>query len=254
MSSVLSFARSLLFTVAFYLVTAVMMIGGLPALATRRGVLWLAQTWARVVLRLLHGIVGLKVEFRGLEHRPAGAVLVAAKHQSALETLALVTVLDDFTYILKRELMWLPLFGWYLARGEMVAIDRSKGSRALALMNEEAAAAMADGRRLIIFPEGTRRAPGAAPAYKYGVAHMYDRLGVPCLPVALNTGAFWGRRRLTYRPGTAVIEFLPAIPPGVPRDTFFADLQERIETASDALLREAGLPGSARTALRAQET
>ncbi|WP_048437700.1 lysophospholipid acyltransferase family protein, partial [Methylobacterium platani] len=173
-----------------------------------------------------------------------GAVLVAAKHQSALETLALVTVLDDFSYILKRELMWLPLFGWYLARSEMVAIDRSKGSRALALMNEEAAAAMADGRRLIIFPEGTRRAVGAPPAYKFGVAHMYDRLGVPCLPVALNTGVFWGRRRLTYRPGTAVIEFLPVIPAGLPRDTFLGELQQRIEAASDALVREAGGAGA----------
>ncbi|MGE7416604.1 lysophospholipid acyltransferase family protein [Methylobacterium tarhaniae] len=246
--------RSILFTLAFYLVTIAFLIGGLPALATRRSVVWLAQTWGRVTLRLLDAIVGLRVEFRGLEHRPAGAVLVAAKHQSALETLALVTVLDDFSYILKRELMWLPLFGWYLARSEMVAIDRSKGSRALALMNEEAAAAMADGRRLIIFPEGTRRAPGAPPAYKYGVVHMYDRLGVPCLPVALNTGVFWGRRRLTYRPGTAVIEFLPVIPPGLPRDRFYAELQERIETASDALVREAGQPGEARRAVRAQET
>jgi 1-acyl-sn-glycerol-3-phosphate acyltransferase len=246
------FLRSLAFNIAFYLVTALMLIGGLPLLVSRRSVLWLAQTWGRVTLWLLRVLVGIRVEFRGLEHIPPGGVMVAAKHQSALETIALVTVLDDFTYILKRELLWLPLFGWYLARSEMVAIDRSKGSRALALMNEEAAAAMAQGRRLIIFPEGTRRAPWAPPAYKYGVAHMYDRLGVPCLPVALNTGVFWGRRRLTYRPGTAVIAFLPPIPPGLPRDVFLAELQERVETASNALVREAGLPEPAGAAMPAR--
>jgi 1-acyl-sn-glycerol-3-phosphate acyltransferase len=248
----MSLIRSILFTVAFYLVTAGMMIAALPTLATRRGVLGLAQTWGRVILRLLEAIVGLKVEFRGLEHIPPGGVMVASKHQSALETMALVTVLDDFTYILKRELMWLPLFGWYLARGEMVAIDRSRGSRALVQMNERAAAAMRQGRRLIIFPEGTRRAAGAPPAYKFGVAHLYDRLGVPCLPVALNTGVFWARRKSVYRPGTTVIAFLPPIPPGMPRDAFFTELQHRIETASDALLREAGvLPGHAQESVGA---
>jgi 1-acyl-sn-glycerol-3-phosphate acyltransferase len=232
------FLRSLAFNVVFYVVTALMLIAGLFCLVSRRGVLGLAQTWARVTLRLLEVLVGIRVEFRGLEHIPPGGIVVAAKHQSALETIALTTVLDDFTYILKRELMWLPLFGWYLARGEMVAIDRSKGSRALALMNEEAAAAMADGRQLIIFPEGTRRPPGAPPAYKFGVAHLYGRLGVPCLPVALNTGLFWPRNSLHRHPGTAVIAFLPPIAPGLPREEFYALIQERIEAGSDALLAE----------------
>lgn len=230
------FLRSLAFNIAFYLVTALMLIGGLPLLVSRRSVLWLAQTWGRVTLWLLRVLVGITVEFRGLEHIPPGGVMVAAKHQSALETIALVTVLDDFTYILKRELLWLPLFGWYLARSEMVAIDRSKGSRALALMNEEAAAAMAKGHRLIIFPEGTRRPPGAPPAYKFGVAHLYARLGVPCLPVALNTGRLWARNSLHRRPGTAVIAFLPPIPPGLEREAFFDLIQERIEAGSNALL------------------
>ncbi|ACL56297.1 lysophospholipid acyltransferase family protein [Methylobacterium nodulans] len=242
--------RSLAFNVAFYVVTAVMMIGGLFCLVSRRGVLRLAQTWARVTLRLLHWIVGIRVEFRGLEHIPPGGIVVAAKHQSALETIALTTVLPDFTYILKRELMWLPLFGWYLARSEMVAIDRSKGSRALAFMNEEAAAAMAQGRQLIIFPEGTRRPPGAPPAYKYGVAHLYGRLGVPCQPVALNTGLFWPRKSLRCHPGTAIIAFLPPIPPGLDRDAFFGLLQERIESASAALLPPGAAAGRAEPADR----
>ncbi|MGY2051624.1 lysophospholipid acyltransferase family protein [Methylobacterium sp. JK268] len=231
--------RSLAFNVAFYLVTAVMLIGGLFCLASRGAVLGLARTWARVTLWLLRVIVGIRVEFRGLEHIPPGGVIVAAKHQSALETIALTTVLPRFTYILKRELLWLPLFGWYLARGEMVPIDRSKGSRALALMSDEAAVAMEDGRQLIIFPEGTRRPPGAPPAYKFGVAHLYGRLGVPCLPVALNTGLLWPRNSLHRHPGTAVIAFLPPIPPGLEREAAFALIQERIEAASNALVEGA---------------
>ncbi|ACA15502.1 phospholipid/glycerol acyltransferase [Methylobacterium sp. 4-46] len=235
--------RSLAFNVAFYALTAAMLIGGLFCLVSRRLVLRLAQTWARVTLWLLERIVGIRVEFRGLEHIPPGGIIVAAKHQSALETIALTTVLPNFTYILKRELLWLPLFGWYLSRGEMVPIDRRKGSRALALMSEEAAGAMAQGRQLIIFPEGTRRPPGAPPAYKFGVAHLYDRLAVPCLPVALNTGLVWPRNSLHRHPGTAVIAFLPPIPPGIVRETAFALIQERIETASAALLADTSRRG-----------
>ncbi|HEX8418316.1 MAG TPA: lysophospholipid acyltransferase family protein, partial [Methylobacterium sp.] len=142
----------------------------------------------------------------------------------------------DFSYILKRELLWIPLIGWYLARSGVVAIDRSKGARAMAVMNEAAAQAIRDGRQLIIFPEGTRRPPGVAPAYKPGICHLYAALGVPCLPVALNTGLYWPRRSLMRRPGTTVIEFLPAIPPGLDRAAFLDRVQERIESASNVLL------------------
>ena len=193
---------------------------GLPTLVSRRAVIRLAQLWGRVTLWLLRVVGGITVEFRGVENIPPGPLLVAAKHQSALETLALVTAFPDFAYILKRELLWIPLIGWFLSRSGMVAIDRSKGARAMAAMNEAAAQAIRDGRQLIIFPEGTRRPPGAPPAYKLGITHLYAALGVPCLPVALNTGLHWPRRSLVRRPGTSVIEFLSPIPPGLDRAAF----------------------------------
>ncbi|KQP77591.1 acyl-phosphate glycerol 3-phosphate acyltransferase [Methylobacterium sp. Leaf113] len=227
--------RSLAFNLAFYVVTTIIAIAGLPTLVSRRAVIRLAQVWGRVTLWLLRVLGGVRVEFRGVENIPPGPLLVAAKHQSALETLALVTAFPDFAYILKRELLWIPLIGWYLSRAGMVAIDRSKGARAMATMNEAAAAAIRAGRQLIIFPEGTRRAPGAPPAYKLGITHLYAALGVPCLPVALNTGLHWPRHRLVRRPGTSVIEFLAPIPPGLDRPRFLELVQDRIESASDAL-------------------
>lgn len=228
--------RSIAFNIVFYLATTVIAIVGLPALLSERASIRVARVWARVSLWLLRVVGGVTVEFRGLHHRPPGALLVAAKHQSALETLALVTAFPDFAYILKRELLWIPLFGWFLSRSGMVAIDRSKGGRAMAAMNEAAARAIRQGRQLIIFPEGTRKAPGAPPAYKLGITHLYAALNVPCLPVALNSGLYWPRRRLTRRPGTTVIEFLPPIPPGLGRTAFLEEMQMRIETASDGLL------------------
>ncbi|KQP10910.1 acyl-phosphate glycerol 3-phosphate acyltransferase [Methylobacterium sp. Leaf99] len=228
--------RSIAFNLAFYLATSLIAVFGLPALVSRRAVIRLAQGWGNVTLWLLRVVGGITVEFRGLANIPAGPVLVAAKHQSALETLALVTVFPDFAYILKRELLWIPLVGWFLSRSGMVAIDRSKGSRAMAAMNEAAADVIREGRQLIIFPEGTRRPPGAAPAYKLGITHLYATLGVPCLPVALDTGLYWPRRSLMRRPGTTVIEFLPPIPHGLDRARFLDTVQARIETASDALL------------------
>jgi 1-acyl-sn-glycerol-3-phosphate acyltransferase len=228
--------RSLAFNVCFYAVTTVLALAGLPMLVSGRSVLRLARAWGRITLWLLRVVAGTRVEFRGLENIPPGPLLVAAKHQSALETLALCTVLPDFAYILKKELLLIPLIGWYLSRSGMVAIDRSKGTRAMSLMNAAAGEAIRQGRQLIIFPEGTRRPVGAPPAYKQGLSHLYTALQVPCVPVALNTGLFWSRNSLLRRPGTAVIEFLPPIPPGLPRQEFQALAQEQLETASNALV------------------
>ncbi|WP_019906278.1 lysophospholipid acyltransferase family protein [Methylobacterium sp. 77] len=228
--------RSIAFNIVFYLATTVIAVGGLPALVSQKASLRVAQFWARVSLWLLRVVGGVSVEFRGLHHRPPGALLVAAKHQSALETLALVTAFPNFAYILKRELLWIPLFGWFLSRSGMVAIDRSKGARAMAAMNEAAARAIREGRQLIIFPEGTRKAPGAPPAYKLGITHLYAALDVPCLPIALNSGLYWPRRQLTRRPGTTVIEFLSPIAPGLDRIAFLEEMQQRIESASDVLI------------------
>ena len=228
--------RSLAFNLCFYAMTTVLAVVGLPTLVSGRSVLRLARTWGRITLWLLRVVAGTRVEFRGLENIPQGPLLVAAKHQSALETLALCTVLPDFAYILKRELLLIPLIGWYLSRSGMVAIDRSKGTRAMSLMNAAAGEAIRRGRRLIIFPEGTRRPVGAAPAYKQGLSHLYVALNVPCLPVALNTGLFWARNSLVRRPGTAVIEFLPPIPPGMSRQAFQVLVEQRVEAASNALV------------------
>ena len=240
--------RSLAFNLCFYAATTLIAVGGLPTLVSRRWVLALARTWARLTLWLLRTIAGTAVEFRGLENVPPGPVLVAAKHQSALETLALCTVFPEFAYVLKRELLFIPLVGWYMSRAGMVAIDRAKGTRAMGLMNAAAAEAIRAGRQLIIFPEGTRRPPGAVPAYKQGLSHLYAALDVPCVPVALNTGLFWRRRSLVRRPGTAVIAFLPPIQPGLPRQEFHALAQERIEAASETLAegRPAGLVTASR--------
>jgi 1-acyl-sn-glycerol-3-phosphate acyltransferase len=233
------FVRSLLFNVAFYANTILWIIVLIPfVLAPRRTFLGVVKLWGRSSIWLLRVLVGTTLEFRGVERIPRGGLLVASKHQSFLETFALVTRFDDFTFILKRELMWIPFFGWYLMKAAQVPIDRKAGSQALAAMNERARAEAARGRQVLIFPEGTRRAPGAPPAYKFGVAHLYANLGVPCLPVAINTGLFWPRRRFMRYPGTAVIEFLEPMPPGEPREVFFDELRRRIEGACERLLRE----------------
>ena len=232
--------RSFLFNAAFYANIIVWMIAGLPLLLLPRKVLLrYVQTWARGSLWLLRTVAGIRCEFRGLEKIPPGQLLVAAKHQSLWETFALLPAFDDPAFVLKRELMWLPLFGWLAWKADMVSVNRRAGSRALADMNARAREVASEGRQILIFPEGTRRAPGAEPAYKFGIAHLYASLGVPCLPVALNSGVFWPRRRFIRQPGTVIVEFLDPIAPGLPRDAFMRELENRIEGACARLLQEA---------------
>lgn len=234
------FLRSLLFNIAFYVNVTVIMIVGLPAmLINRAAILEIARIWGRSSLWLLDKICGIKVEFRGLEHLERNGCIIAAKHQSVWETFALTTRVGDFTFILKRELTRIPLFGQYLVRANQIAIDRNSRSLALRQLIEQSTAAIADGRVIFIFPEGTRRPAGAPPAYKSGVTHLYAAAHAPCVPVALDSGLFWPRRKFLRRPGTVVVEFLPVIPPGLPKAAFFRLLQERIETATDRLIAEA---------------
>jgi len=231
--------RSLLFNVAFYANTVAWSLAIIPTLVMpRKAIIRVAQAWARSSLWLMRLIVGTRVEFRGLERIPSGGLLVAAKHQSFWETFALATLFDDPVFILKRELIWIPFFGWYLWKAGMIPVNRKAGSLALVEMNRRARAAVAEGRQILIFPEGTRRPPGAEPAYKFGIAHLYTTLRVPCLPVALNSGLFWPRRRFLRRPGTILVEILDPLAPGLPRDQFFQEVRDRIETASQRLLRE----------------
>jgi 1-acyl-sn-glycerol-3-phosphate acyltransferase len=136
--------------------------------------------------------------------------------------------------------MWLPLFGWYTRHGGMIPVDRGAGKAALSGMTGDARQALAEGRQIIIFPEGTRRPAGADPKYKFGVAHLYAEAGVPCVPIALNSGLFWPRRRFLRFPGTVRVEILDPIPPGEERNTFFARLQDEIEAATARLIAEGG--------------
>jgi 1-acyl-sn-glycerol-3-phosphate acyltransferase len=228
--------RSLVFNVAFYLNLIVWMLAIVPVFFMRRkALIRAAQAWARSNLWLMRVITGTKVEFRGLERIPQGGLIVASKHQSVWETFALFTLFDDPTFILKRELTWIPLFGWYLWKADMVPINRQSRALALIEMNAKARTAVQEGRQILIFPEGTRRPAGAPPAYKFGVAHLYASLDVPCLPVALNSGLYWPRRQFIRRPGTIVVEILDPIESGLPRDGVFQLIQEQIETASRRL-------------------
>jgi 1-acyl-sn-glycerol-3-phosphate acyltransferase len=231
--------RSFLFNLAFYANLIIWMVAVAPAFVLPRKVLLLAiQAWARSSLWLLHVIAGTRVEFRGLDRIPPGGLLVAAKHQSLWETFALLTIFSDPAFVLKRELMWIPLFGWYCWKCGMVPINRKAGSSAITELKRRAQNEVKRGRQILIFPEGTRRAPGQEPAYKHGVAHLYETLDVPCLPVALNSGLYWPRRRFIRRPGTIIVEVLDPIPPGLSRERFAQCLQERLEGASNSLLAE----------------
>jgi 1-acyl-sn-glycerol-3-phosphate acyltransferase len=231
--------RSLAFNVLYYVNIILWMIALLPTLVLPRPAFVRgARLWARSSLWLLRVVAGIRMEVRGRERIPPGGLLVVAKHQSLWETFALVTVFHNPAFIMKRELMWIPFFGWYAWKAGCVPINRRAGSQALIQMNQRALEEARTGRQILIFPEGTRRPAGAPPAYKYGVAHLYANLGVPCLPVALNSGLFWPRRQFVRRPGTIVVEILEPIPPGLPREEFFPLVQARIEDASSRLFRE----------------
>lgn len=229
--------RSLLFILLFALWTLVVGLVSLPALAmTRRAGVAVARFWLRGGLVLLRALCGLSYVVRGTP--PQGAALVVSKHQSTLETFAFRQILPDPAVVLKRELLRIPVFGWYLWKSGVIAINRASGVKALNQMVAESKAAMVDDRAVLMFPEGTRTAVGQAPDYHSGVAMLYGALNCPVVPVALNTGLYWGRGRACKRPGQAVIEFLDPIPAGLPRKEFMAVLQQRIEDSTARLVAE----------------
>ncbi|MGE4372351.1 MAG: lysophospholipid acyltransferase family protein [Xanthobacter sp.] len=232
--------RSLLFQIAFYLATLFYMLLFLPLLPFlsrhalhRSGV----RLWLNTTAFLLRMLCGVREDISGLENMPEGPLLIAAKHQSAWETIALLKLFRDPAFILKRELMQIPIFGWYLKKMGMIPVDRSAGPSALRDMAKRARAAAEEGRQILIFPEGTRRAPGASPDYKPGAAYLYAILKAPCLPIALNSGLYWPRRALRRRPGTIRVDVLPVIPPGLTRTAFSTRLEHDIESASNRLLQ-----------------
>jgi 1-acyl-sn-glycerol-3-phosphate acyltransferase len=239
MNPVMKLLRSLAVQAAFYLTFAACALVFIPfLLAPRRWLWWALVTWSNA-LRGVIRLGGIRMEFRGLEHLPPGGCIIACKHQSALETISMLGLFRDPTYILKRELMWIPFFGWYASRAEMTPIDRARGSETLKRLVRSVRAAVAAGKQVVIYPEGTRRTVGAEPEYKGGIAVLYREAKVPVVPVALNTGLFWPRNTLWRHPGTAVVEILPPIPPGLSMSAFQARLVETIETGSDQLLLEA---------------
>jgi 1-acyl-sn-glycerol-3-phosphate acyltransferase len=228
--------RSLIYVVLFYLWTVLVCLVCTPLLfGPQRWSLSMFHMWGRVVLGLLR-ICGIRVEVRGREHIPTGAALVAPKHQCMLDVFAQFTWLPASCFIMKKELGWIPWFGWYAAKVGTIDIDRSGRAGALKKMVREAKAMFAKGRQVVIFPEGTRGQPGVPGDYKPGVAALYRELDVPVHPVATNSGVHWPAHGILRRPGTIVFEYLEPIPPGLKRAEFMRILEERIETASNRLL------------------
>jgi 1-acyl-sn-glycerol-3-phosphate acyltransferase len=197
------------------------------------------RLWAKATLAGLEVIVGLRVEIEGLDLAPTGPALVAAKHQSMLDVLVALAIFPDPCIVLKKELMWIPFFGWFAAKSRMITIDRASGAKAVRHMTHAAATAIKEGRQVFVFPEGTRRHPGAPPAYKPGVAGLYRALETRCTPMATNAGLLWPAKGLAKYPGVAVFEILPPIPEGLKRPAFMTCLETEIEAACSRLLREA---------------
>lgn len=231
--------RSFIFNVMFYMALALFLVLGAEFFFTpRKWSIRALQAWASTSLWLLRVIVGTRIEVRGAKFIPKGAALVAGKHQSTWETFAILPWLDDPAMVLKKELTYVPFFGWFIYKFRMIAVERSAGSAALRTLIRKAEEATAAGRQIVIMPEGTRRGPDDPPAYKPGAAALYAALGVVCVPFALNSGLFWPRRKFLRYPGTIILEFLDPIPAGLPRKAFQARLETAIETATAKLVAE----------------
>lgn len=234
------FLRSLVFNVLFYLLLAFWVIVGIPTYVMPRwAILNVAKYWARSSVWLMRVICNTRVDYRGLEKIPDGPLIVVSKHQSTWETFALLQFFEQPLFIYKRELSWIPLFGWYLIKANMIGVDREGGMRSLMEMARRAPKEIRRGRQLIIFPEGTRTAVDAPPDYKTGVGQIYVNSHVPCLPVALNSGLFWPRRTFMRYPGTLVVQFLDLLPPDLPRREFVARVSSEIEDATKQLVAAA---------------
>jgi 1-acyl-sn-glycerol-3-phosphate acyltransferase len=239
--------RSLCFNVGWYAGSAIIAVAGAPILLLpRRAVVAWARFWAAFVLAWLRITCRLGHRLTGLENLPREPAIIACKHQSSWETMAFTLLFPDIAIVLKRELLFIPIVGWAMARAGNIAVARGEGATALRGLVRQARQALAEGRSIVIFPEGTRVAPGDSRPYQVGVAALYRQLGVPVVPVALNSGVFWGRRKFIKRPGLITVEVLPPIAPGLARADFMTTLRERIEAATDELVKEAR-PRTSRT-------
>jgi 1-acyl-sn-glycerol-3-phosphate acyltransferase len=242
----MSWVNALAFNFAFFAWTAILGTIGLPFLAApRAATMRFGRFWSSSVLALLRVIVGLDHQIRGFDRIPREGCIIAMKHQSAWDALILPVVLGDPAPVVKRELLLVPIYGWYAARAGSVPIDREAGAGAVRRMIAAARPIAAARRPIVIFPEGTRVAPGERRPYQPGVAALYQALALPVVPVAVNSGLYWGRRSFVKRPGRIIIEFLEPIPPGWPRARLMAELEQRIETATAALASEGKISNEA---------
>lgn len=230
--------RSLAFNLAFYVAIIIEMIVFTPFyfLAPRRKAWWVPKFWARSNLWLQKMIAGTDHVIEGLENIPEGPCIIAPKHQSAWDTFAFLPHIPDAIYILKRELLWIPLFGWYVGKMRMIPVNRGSRAKVLKEVRRLARERIAEGRQLIIYPEGTRRPPGAPPAYKWGVAELYSALELPVVIIAHNAGLYWPRRKFLRHPGTIRVRVLPPIEPGLEKEVFYERLVRETEAACDDLL------------------
>ncbi len=231
--------RSLVFNIVFYVNLIVFLVCGFMFFFTpRKWSIRALQTWARVSIWWMRVIVGTTHEIRGIENIPKEGCLLIGKHQSFWETFALLAMVDDPAIVLKRELTYIPVFGWFALKFQMIAVDRGAAASALRNLVKSAKKAIDQGRQIMIFPEGTRKSPGAEPDYKPGAAALYLNLKVPAVPFGLNSGLYWPRRKFLRYPGTILIEFGPAIPAGLKRKEFSPIAQEAIEGITSKLVDE----------------
>ncbi|MBO6717382.1 MAG: 1-acyl-sn-glycerol-3-phosphate acyltransferase [Rhizobiaceae bacterium] len=236
------YIRSLAFNAAFYLNLIVQMIFWTPYyfLSPRHRAWYVPKFWSRSSMWLMKWIAGTDTDITGQENLPDGPYILAPKHQSFWDTIAFLPYIRDPLYILKRELRWIPFFGWYIMKMRMIPVDRGKRSKALKAVIERTRAEMYENnRQLIIYPEGTRRPPGAEPAYKWGIVELYAELNLPVVPVAHQAGLWWPRRKFLRHPGIIRARFLPPIPPGLDKEEFQRRLVAETEAACDAYLVEA---------------
>jgi 1-acyl-sn-glycerol-3-phosphate acyltransferase len=234
------FIRSIFFNIWFFGISTLSILLLVLTLPLPRAVLNKGfKVWMTLVMGGMRVLVGLSYEVRGRENIPVGPALFSSKHQSAWDTGIFFLLLEDASFVLKKELLSIPLYGLLLKKDKMVAIDREGGGLALRQLVRDSQAVIEDGRQLVIFPEGTRSQPGAKLPYHPGIAAIYKKTGVPVIPVALNSGLFWGRRSFDKKPGKIIIEFLPPLIPGMERKTFIAELESRVEKASNRLISEA---------------
>jgi 1-acyl-sn-glycerol-3-phosphate acyltransferase len=232
----MTWLRSLAFNLAFYGITLVMGVTCLPLLlGPRRWMIPPMRLYARIMVGLLRTICGIQVRVEGREWLPqAGPALIAAKHQSAFDTFIWFALVPDAAYVLKRELLWMPVYGWYSRKTRQIAVDRSAGANALRHLVKSGKEAASNGRQIIIFPEGTRVAPGQRALVQPGIAALAVATGLPVVPVATDSGRCWGRRAFRKLPGIITIAVRPPIPAGLKRAELIRRLEAAIELESDA--------------------